>query len=137
MEILAWAQKHLQNSMSVKTVCRAIHKCRSKPYHAKKKPYVNMIQKHCHLLWAKAHLKWTEAKWENCSVVKLIKIIFGNLGHCVPWTKEERDQPACYQCSVQKPAFLMTWGCISVYRMVSLHIWKGKINAERYIQVLE
>ena len=137
MEIIAWAQKHLQNSLSVNIVCRAIHKCRLKLYHAKKNPHVNMIQKHCHLLWAKAHLKWTEAKWENCSVVRQIEIIFGNLGRCVLWTKEERDQPACYQRSVQKPAFLMVWGCISAYRMGSLHIWKGTINAERYIQVLE
>uniref|UniRef100_A0A9J7XYE4 Tc1-like transposase DDE domain-containing protein n=1 Tax=Cyprinus carpio carpio TaxID=630221 RepID=A0A9J7XYE4_CYPCA len=38
----------------------------------------------------------------------------------------------CYQRSVQKPASLMVWGCMSV-----LHIWKGSINAERYIQVLE
>ena len=75
--------------------------------------------------------------WKTVLWSEKFEIVFGNLGHCVLQTKEERDQPACYQRSVQKPAFLMVWGCISAYNMVSLHIWKGTINAERYIQVLE
>ncbi len=52
-------------------------------------------------------------------------------------TKEDKDNPSCYQRSVQKPASLMVWGCMSACGMGSLHIWKGTINAERYIQVLE
>ncbi len=51
--------------------------------------------------------------------------------------KEEGDFPACYQHSVQKPASLMVWGCISVYGMGSLHVLEGTMNAERYIKVLE
>ncbi len=31
----------------------------------------------------------------------------------------------------------MVWDCMSACGMGSLHIWKGTINAERYIQVLE
>ncbi len=51
--------------------------------------------------------------------------------------KRTRTTPSCYQRSVQKPASLMVWGCMSACGMGSLHIWKGTINAERYIQVLE
>ncbi len=51
--------------------------------------------------------------------------------------KEEGDLPACYQRSVQKPASLMVWGCISAYGMGSLHVLEGTMNAERYIKVLE
>ncbi len=47
--------------------------------------------------------------------------------------KEEGDLPACYQCSVQKPASLMVWGCISAYGMGSLHVLEGTMNAERCI----
>ncbi len=43
----------------------------------------------------------------------------------------------CYQRSVQKPASLMVWGCISTYGMGSLHVLEGTMNAERYIKVLE
>ncbi len=43
----------------------------------------------------------------------------------------------CYQRSVQKPASLMVWGCISAYGMGSLHVLEGTMNAERYIKVLE
>ncbi len=78
-------------------------------------------------------------KVENCSVVRRIKIwsSFGKLGCHVIRTKEDKDNPSCYQRSVQKPASLMVWGCMSACGMGSLHIWKGTINAERYIQVLE
>ncbi len=42
-----------------------------------------------------------------------------------------------FQHSVQKPASLMVWGCISAYGMGSLHVLEGTMNAERYIKVLE
>ncbi len=64
-------------------------------------------------------------------------ILVGNHGRSVLQTKEEGDLPACYQHSVQKPASLMVWGCISAYGMGSLHVLEGTMNAERYIKVLE
>ncbi len=64
-------------------------------------------------------------------------ILVGNHGRRVLRAKEERDLPACYQRSVQKPASLMVWGCISAYGMGSLHVLEGTMNAERYIKVLE
>ena len=49
---------------------------------------------------------------------------------------KQRDHPVCYQCSVQKPLFLV-WGCISVDGTGIFHIWKCAFSGERYIQVLE
>ncbi len=98
-----------------------------------------MVQK-CHrVLWAKAHLKWTVSKWKSVlwSDESKFDILVGNQGHRVLWAKEEGDLPACYQHSVQKPASLMVWGCISAYGMGSLHVLEGTMNAERYIKVLE
>ncbi len=51
--------------------------------------------------------------------------------------KRRGDLPACHQRSVQKPASLMVWGCISAYGMGSLHVLEGTMNAERYIKALE
>ncbi len=98
-----------------------------------------MIQKRWRFLWAKAHLKWTVAKWKTVlwSDESKFEVLFGKLGRHVIQTKEDKDNPSCYQRSVQKPASLMVWGCMSACGMGSLHIWKGTINAERYIQVLE
>ncbi|KAK3514170.1 hypothetical protein QTP70_005094 [Hemibagrus guttatus] len=59
------------------------------------------------------------------------EVLFGKLGRHVIRTKEDKDNPSCYQRSVQKPASLMVWGCMSACGMGSLHIWKGTINAER------
>ncbi|KAI5088731.1 hypothetical protein C0J45_21303 [Silurus meridionalis] len=52
------------------------------------------------------------------------------MGRHVIRTKEDKDNPSCHQRSVQKPASLMVWGCMSACGMGSLHIWKGTINAE-------
>ncbi len=139
MEITTWAQEYFQKTLSVNTIHRAICRCRLKLYRSKKKPYLNMIQKRRRFLWAKAHLKWTVAKWKTVlwSDESKFEVIFGKLGRHVIRTKEDKDNPSCYQRSVQKPASLMVWSCMSACGMGSLHIWKGTINAERYIQVLE
>ncbi len=60
-----------------------------------------------------------------------------NHGRRVFRATEEGDLPVCHQRSVQKPASLMVWGCISAYGMGSLHVLEGTMNAERYIKVLE
>ncbi|ROL52569.1 Adiponectin receptor protein 2 [Anabarilius grahami] len=137
MEITTWAQEYFQKTLSVNTIHRAIRRCRLKLYRSKKKPYLNMIQKRRRFLWAKAHLKWTVAKWKTVlwSDESKFEVLFGKLGRHVIRTKE--DNPRCYQRSVQKPASLMVLSCMSACGMGSLHIWKGTISAERYIQMWE
>ncbi len=139
IDITKWAQEYFQKPLLVNTIHHAICRCQLKLYHAKRKPYVNMVQKLCHVLWAKAHLKWTVSKWKSVlwSDESKFDILVGNHGRCVLLAKEEGDLPACYQRSVQKPASLMVWGCISAYDMGSLHVLEGTMNAERYIKVLE
>ncbi|KAK3522396.1 hypothetical protein QTP86_009540 [Hemibagrus guttatus] len=133
MEITTWAQEYFQKTLSVNTIHRAIRRGRLKLYKSKKKPYLNMIQKRSRFLWAKAHLKWIVAKWKTVvwSDQSKFEVLFGKLGRHVIRTKEDKDNPSCYQRSVQKPASLMVWGCMSACGMGSLHIWKGTINAER------
>ncbi len=98
-----------------------------------------MVQKCHHILWAKAHLKWTVSKGKSVlySDESKLYILVGNHSHRVLRAKEEGNLPACHQRSVQKPAFLMVWGCICAYSMGSLHVLEGTMNAERYIKVLE
>ncbi len=141
IDITKWAQEYFQKPLSVNTIRRAICRCQLKLYHAKRKPYVNMVQKrHC-VLWAKAHLKWIVSKWKSVLWSDESKFDIGNLvgnhGRRVLRAKEEGDLPACYQRSVQKPASLMVWGCISAYGMGCFHVLVGTMNAEKYIKVLE
>ncbi|KAK3539719.1 hypothetical protein QTP70_012049 [Hemibagrus guttatus] len=109
MEITTWAQGYFQKTLLVNTIHRAIRRCRLKLYRSKKKPYLNMIQKRRRFLWPKAHLKWTVAKWKTVlwSDESKFEVLFGELGRHVIRTKEDKDNPSCYQRSVQKPAFLM------------------------------
>ncbi len=131
-DITKWAQEYFQKPLSVNTIRRAICRCQLNLYHAKRKPYVNMVQKrHC-VLWAKAHLKCTVSKWKSVlrSDKSKFDILVGNHRDRVLWAKDEGDLPACYQHSVQKPASLMVWGCISAYGVGSLHVLEGTMNAE-------
>ncbi len=139
IDITKWAQEYFQKPLPVNTIRRAICRCRIKLYHAKRKPYVNMVQKRRRVPWAKGHLKWTVSKWKSVlwSDESKFDIFVGNHGRRVLRAKEEKDLPACYQRSVQKPASLMVWGCISAHSMSSLHVLEGTVNAERYIKVLE
>ncbi len=129
----------LPEPLSVNTIHRAICRCQLKLFHAKRKPYVNMVQKRRRVLWVKSHLKWTVSKWKRVlwSDESKFDILVGNHGRRDLRAKEEGDLPVCYQRSVQKPASLMVWGCISAYGMSSLHDLEGTMNAERYIKVLE
>ncbi len=63
--------------------------------------------------------------------------LLGNHGRRVLRAKEEGDFSVCYRRSVQKPAYLMVWGCINAYGMGSLHVLEGTMNSGRYIKVLE
>uniref|UniRef100_A0A8C1DYA7 Phospholipid-transporting ATPase n=1 Tax=Cyprinus carpio carpio TaxID=630221 RepID=A0A8C1DYA7_CYPCA len=120
MEITTWAQEYFQKTLSVNTIHRAIRRCQLKLYRSKKKPYLNMIQNRRRFLWPKAHLKWTVAKWKTVlwSDESKFEVLFGKLGCHVIWTKENKDNPRCYQRSVQKPASLMVWGCMSAPSML-------------------
>ncbi len=138
IDINKWAQEYFQKSLSVNTIRRAICRCHLRLYE-KRKPYVTMVKKCRCVLWAKVNLKWTVSKWKSAlwSDESKCEILVGNLRRRVLWAKEERDLPVCHQCSVQKPAYLMVWGWISAYGMVSLHVLEGTMNAERYIMALE
>ncbi len=98
-----------------------------------------MVRKRRRVLWSNARLKWTVSKWKSVlwSEESKCDILVGNHGRRVSGLKRRDDLPACYQHSVQKPASLMVWGCISAYVMGSFHVLEGTINAESYIKVLE
>ncbi len=85
--------------------------------------------------WFKMNVsKWKSVLWSD---EPKFDILVGNHGRRVLRAKEKGDLPAYYQRSVQKPASLMVWGCISAYGMGSLHVLEGTMNAERNIKVLE
>ncbi len=108
----------------------------TKALSCKKEAYVNMVQKCRRVLWAKAHLKWTVSKWKSglWSEESKFDNLVGNHRHRVLRAKEKGE---LHQRSVQKPASLMVWGCISAYSMGSLYVLKGTMNAEKYIKVLK
>uniref|UniRef100_A0A803JU59 Paired domain-containing protein n=1 Tax=Xenopus tropicalis TaxID=8364 RepID=A0A803JU59_XENTR len=116
-EIPEWAQEYFQKPLSVNTIHRAICRCQLKLYSAKKKPFLSKIHKLRRFHWARDHLKCSVKKTVLWSDESRFEVLFGNLGRHVIRTKEDKDNPSCYQRSVQKPASLMVWGCMSACGM--------------------
>nr|XP_024654657.1 probable alcohol sulfotransferase [Maylandia zebra] len=110
-EITEWAQEYFQKPLSVNTIHRAIRRCQLKLYSAKKKPFLSKIHKLRRFHWARDHFKWSVAKWKTVlwSDESRFEVLFGNVGRHVIRTKEDKDNPSCYQRSVQKPASLMDY----------------------------
>ncbi len=136
IDITKWAQEYFQKSLLVNTTVFAICRCQLNLYHAKSKPYVNMVQKRRRVLWAKVYLKLTDSKWKSVqwSDESKFDILVGNHGRCVLRAKEEGDLHACHQHSVQKPATLMVWGCISAYSMGSLHVLEDTVPVPQWLE---
>ncbi len=99
--------------------------------------HVNMVQKRRRVLWAKAHLKWTVSNWKSVlwSDESKFHILVGNHGHSVLRAKKEGDLPGYHQRSVQNPASLMVWRCISAYGMGSLHCHGKKLKIQLQLKI--
>ena len=65
------------------------------------------------------------------------QLVFGKNRCRILRAKDEEGHPDCYQQKVQKPAFMMVWGCISAHGIGDLHICEGTIDAEAYVGILE
>lgn len=138
-DIATWAREFFGKPLSLNTVRRCIQKCKLKLYCSQRKPYINKRQQRRRLVWARAHRNWSQARWNNIlwSDESTFTVVYGNNGRRILRTKYEKDIPECYRRSVQKPASVMVWGCISGQGMGALHICNGTVNAEAYVQILE
>ena len=120
-----WTQFAVQFTHAVKAAsCKEGAICEQDP----EMPPSSLGQSSSKMVWGQV---------ENCSVVRRINI-FNSFWK--PRTSRPADwsgRPACNQWTVQEPAPLMLWGCISAYGAYSLHIWKGSINAEEYVETIE
>lgn len=121
MEIIAWAQEHFQKSLN--TVPST-----------KKKPHVNMVQKHHNLFWAKAYLKWVEAKGKTVlwSDKWKFEILLENMDRASSRLKRRTIRLVSSTHFKRHNIWLGYWGCINVYVIRSVNIWKGTINAESH-----
>ncbi len=138
-DITKWAQEYFQKPLSVNTICQCHLQMPTKFISCKKEA----ICEHgsdvlsCPVGQGSFKMDFQSGNvfygQTSPNLTFLLEITDGG----VLRAKEEGGLPTCYQHSVQKPASLMVWGCISGYGICSLRVLEGTMNAERYIKVLE
>ncbi|KAI4883252.1 hypothetical protein NFI96_008388 [Prochilodus magdalenae] len=130
-EITEWAQEYFQKALSVNTIHSAIRRCQLKLYSAKRKPFLSKLHKLRRLHWASGLLKWSVAKWKTVlwSDESRFEVLYGTLGRHVIRTREDKDNPSCYQRSVQKPASLMGLNAIMVKNRYPLSMMNTAFEA--------
>ena len=87
------------------------------------------------LFWAKANLKWTETRWKKGSVAIWIKIYTGIFETLDTMFCQLKRKGTIQLIRAQlRLSSLMVFGYISDDCMVSLHIWKGTVNAKMFFR---
>ncbi|KAI4889236.1 hypothetical protein NFI96_019823 [Prochilodus magdalenae] len=95
-----------RQALSVKHKSPSIATGQLKPQCKKEAISKQAPQAQTFLAWAKGSLKGSVAKWKTVlwSDESQFEVLYGTLGRHVIQTREDKDNPSCYQRSVQKPA---------------------------------
>lgn len=101
----------------------------------RKKPLLNLLQRQRRIQWAKEHLSWSEDQWSRVLWSDESKIsVFGNDGPQHIWRRVgEAGLPQCTVPTTKHPESVMLWGCMAASGVGRLHVVKGTVNAQVYI----
>lgn len=138
-DLLEWTRISLGKVVNRATIYRYVLRLKYRFYKSKKKPFISSINKRKRLSWARAHKSWTSAHWNRIlwSDESIFKIVLGSNGTRVIRRREEANNPACYLRTVQKPASVCVWGCMSAAGVGPLHMVNGTVDAEKYVDILQ
>lgn len=105
----------------------------------KKKPLLTKKMKKKRLEFAESHEHWTSNEWWNVIWSDESKFnLFGNDG--IQFVRRRPGEAYDKKCVLQAPkhpASVMVWGCFSGDDLGKLEFLEGKVNADKYIEVLD
>lgn len=105
----------------------------------RKKPLLTEAHRKKRLEWAKQHQNWTVEQWSK--VIFSDESNFTTQNHCghthVRRRVGEEYRPECLLPTIKHPTSVMIWGCFSMMGPGRLEVCEGRMNAERYLKVLE
>ena len=92
------------------------------------------------LEWAKEHKDWNAEQWRKVVFSDESNFDLQNIaGTCqYVWRcAGEAYQPECVLPTVKHSLTVMIWGSFSAHGVGRIHVCEGKMNAEKYIKVME
>lgn len=104
----------------------------------KKSPLLTKKMMQKRLKFAKTYANWTTDMWFNVIWSDESKFnLFGSDGkQYVRRRKGEKYKKVCVMQAPKFPVSVMVWGCFVVDEMGKLEIIDGRVNAEKYIGIL-
>lgn len=127
-------------TVSASTVRRRLVEAGLLSYTQKKKPFRNHRKRKIRLNWCKKYNKWPVNQW--------YKVIFSDESHFELINRKNRryvrrfsiefNQPFCFAPKMQGGGgSLSVWGCFTAHGPGPLVFYEGRLNAHRYIDLLE
>ena len=131
-------RKHFPH-INVSTVRRQLRRHGLGSYVRRRKPFLSKLAKQRRREWANTFSSWTDEDWSNVIFSDESKFnLFGSDGRQWCWRRPGHDYDDVY---VQKKVkhgggSIMVWGCITSRGVGRLYRIDGRMDAEKYTQIL-
>jgi transposase len=138
-ELLSKVNDKQSIKISTTTLKRVLNKNGYSKRIARKKPFVSVKNKMLRKKWAKAHLYWSIYKWKQVLWTDECHVEHDNQRNVLVWRRAgEEWLTDCLKGTVKSGRFSITiWSCVGWKGAGPIRIIKGRLNSEKYKNLLE
>ena len=137
-EITEQFNQNLNISVCSKTIIRTLHSMGYYGRTGRKKPLVSEVNRKKRLFWCYARKSWQD-EWNFIIFSDESRFeLFRNDANQWVWRRVyEAYAKDCLIPTVQKSKGVMVWGCFCNFKVGPLVLVEGRLNAKKYIELLE
>jgi len=120
-------------------VRKILHKYKFLSHRRKRKPFVSAKNRRIRLQWVREHSEWSIEDWKNVVFSDECRFGLGNDSRTLRvWRKtSEANNPKFFQPTFKNAVSVMFWGCIGPNGVGRLVQCDHRINATRYVSLLQ
>lgn len=127
-------------SIAPRTARRILQKYGLTARTPRRKPMLTSVHRKRRLEWAKEHKSWSLEQWSKVIFSDESNFDLQNIAGICQYVRRsvgEAYKPQCVLPTVKHPLTVMIWGCFSARGAGRIHVCEGRMNAEKYLKVME